>query len=191
MVAVPLYKRQKGHEKIDPICKEARPMKSPFLEYTDRDVQEFGTDVALAAMALGLPDAYHLYDAIERGDTQDIVYYCGVIMFTHAAYSTIWQQIKMYDILVHGGKNIRGLSFHKVMQGKGTLVFQGVKAASRAVAPVAIPVAISVGGAIGYEKYVNEPLREAHDGGQTQSWLGDFMQGTWFGPYASGFGSAV
>ena len=112
-------------------------------------------------------------------------------MFTHAAYSTIWQQIKMYDILVHGGKNIRGLSFHKVMQGKGTLVFQGVKAASRAVAPVAIPVAISVGGAIGYEKYVNEPLREAHDGGQTQSWLGDFMQGTWFGPYASGFGSAV
>ena len=166
-------------------------MRSPFLEYTDRDVQEFGTDVALAAMALGLPDAYHLYDAVERGDTQDIVYYCGVIIFTHAAYASIWQQIKMYDMFVHGGKNVRGLSFHKVMRGKSALLMQAAKAGVRTVAPVAIPVAISVGGAIGYEKLVNEPLRETHGGAQTRSWLGDFMQGTWFGPYASGFGSVV
>ena len=49
------------------------------------------------------------------------------------------------------------------------------------VALITAPVAVATVGAIGYEKMVNEPLREAHGG-----WDID-----WFGPYASGIGSVV
>ncbi len=49
------------------------------------------------------------------------------------------------------------------------------------VALITAPVAAATVGAIGYEKMVNEPLRRAHPG----------SQGTWFGPFASGFGSVV
>ncbi len=48
-------------------------------------------------------------------------------------------------------------------------------------AALVAPVVVATAGAIGYEKMVNEPLREAHGG-----WDID-----WFGPFASGFGTAV
>ncbi len=46
---------------------------------------------------------------------------------------------------------------------------------------VSAPVVAATAGAIGYEKTVNQPLRDAHPG----------SSGTWFGPFASGFGSVV
>lgn len=46
---------------------------------------------------------------------------------------------------------------------------------------VTAPVVASVAGSIAYEKAVNEPLRRASPG----------SSGTWFGPFASGFGSVV
>lgn len=49
------------------------------------------------------------------------------------------------------------------------------------IAAGALPVAAATGGAIAYEKYVNEPIRQAHG-----NWDID-----WFGPFASGFGSAL
>lgn len=46
---------------------------------------------------------------------------------------------------------------------------------------VAVPTAISAATTYAYEKKVNEPIRKSHPG----------SQGTWFGPYGSGFGSVV
>ena len=45
---------------------------------------------------------------------------------------------------------------------------------------IGVPVAASVTGAVVYEKTVNEPLRKSHYGFSS-----------WFGPFASGFGSVV
>lgn len=50
------------------------------------------------------------------------------------------------------------------------------------LAAAAAPIAASVAGAVAYEKYVNQPLREAHGGAGGN---------VWFGPFASGFGSVV
>lgn len=46
---------------------------------------------------------------------------------------------------------------------------------------IAAPIVASTAGAIAYERMVNEPLRDAHHS----------TQGTWFGAFASGFGSVV
>jgi hypothetical protein len=49
------------------------------------------------------------------------------------------------------------------------------------VAVAAVPAVLAAGYAYQYEKLVNEPLRRSH--GSTQ--------GTWFGAFASGFGTVV
>ncbi len=49
------------------------------------------------------------------------------------------------------------------------------------VAVASVPVAVSFVGAVWYEKYVNEYVRRSTPG----------SQGTWFGPFASGFGPVV
>lgn len=49
------------------------------------------------------------------------------------------------------------------------------------VALVSAPLVAATAGAIGYEKMVNEPIRKTHPG----------SRGTWFGPFASGFGPVV
>ncbi len=59
------------------------------------------------------------------------------------------------------------------------------------VALISAPLVAATVGAIGYEKMVNEPLRSAHGGARSGSWLGDWTQGTWLGPLASGFGPTV
>jgi len=66
------------------------------------------------------------------------------------------------------------------MQASKRLVMQ----AAPLVAPVLIGAAVTAAagaGAYAYEKTVNEAIRESHPG----------SQGTWFGPFASGFGSVV
>ena len=62
---------------------------------------------------------------------------------------------------------------------------------SPAVAVAAVPLALSAGYAYQYEKHVNEPLRDSHGGAHHKSWIEGFTQGSWLGPYASGFGSVV
>lgn len=59
----------------------------------------------------------------------------------------------------------------------------GVGAARTAYvsAYVGVPVAIAAGTTYAYEKKVNEPIRRSHPG----------SQGTWFGPFGSGFGTVV
>lgn len=49
-------------------------------------------------------------------------------------------------------------------------------------APYLAPVAASAAGAYVYEKKVNEPMRASHGGSGSN---------TWFGPFASGFGTVV
>jgi hypothetical protein len=67
---------------------------------------------------------------------------------------------------------------------------EGGMAAVRS-SPVVVPAAIAVAGAYTYEKKVNSSLRESHGGAHHKSWIEGFTQGSWFGPYGSGFGSVV
>ena len=62
--------------------------------------------------------------------------------------------------------------------------FTAAKGAARVaptVAIVTVPVVVAGTGAYYYEKYINEPLRGTSPA----------TSGTWFGPYASGFGPVV
>ena len=84
--------------------------------------------------------------------------------------------------------SILARNFYWVQQGmmkeaKRTILKGAVRAGASA-APVLIGAAVVAGagaGAYAYEKSVNEPIRESHPG----------SQGTWFGPFGSGFGSVV
>jgi len=61
------------------------------------------------------------------------------------------------------------------------MAFNAARVAIRA-APYLAPVAAAAAGAYVYEKKVNEPIRKSHGGSS---------RGTWFGPFASGFGTVV
>lgn len=68
---------------------------------------------------------------------------------------------------------------YKTMTGIAIEAATGMTTGQLAAA-AAVPVG-TVAAAIVYEKYVNEPIRDSH--GSTK--------GTWFGPFASGFGTVV
>lgn len=74
----------------------------------------------------------------------------------------------------------------RAMLGPATTVGRTAAAST----PFLAAAAIAVPSAILYEKHVNEPIRAAHGGARTRSWFGPSV-GTWFGPFASGFGRVV
>ncbi len=78
---------------------------------------------------------------------------------------------------------LRNYSLHRWDMTMRTARAIGVGAARTAYvsAYVGVPVAIAAATTYAYEKKVNEPIRKSHPG----------SQGTWFGPYGSGFGSVV
>ena len=65
--------------------------------------------------------------------------------------------------------------------GMRYMIRAGITHAVIHTAPIVVPTVIAVGGATLYEKHVNEPVRKSSGG----------SRGTWFGPFASGFGTVV
>ena len=140
-------------------------------------MMEFDPDVALdystALIGGGLPSSYHLASAIARGDTEEALYYAKLEAAVIGTQYTMLKFLNWYS-----PKN--AMSFHHLHSGMSFVRQQAVSRVATATAP-ALVVAGSVAAAIGYERAVNEPLREAHGG----------IENTWFGPFASGFGSVV
>ncbi len=80
----------------------------------------------------------------------------------------VGEKIGFTEILMHS-TDMRKKMMQKILIGAGRTSI------------VTAPVAASVAGSIVYEKAVNEPIRRSHPG----------SSGTWFGPFASGFGPVV
>lgn len=87
------------------------------------------------------------------------------------------------QLAVHAGMNAFTYALsgqgYRTLTGIGFEAVTGIKPVQAAA--VAAPVIAATVSAVTYEKYVNEPIRDSHGG----------SSGTWFGPYASGFGSVV
>ena len=79
----------------------------------------------------------------------------------------IGERIAWYELLFHN------------LEMKKQLAKQVAVAAGRS-AIITAPVVAAVTGAVVYEKTVNEPIRRSH-----------FGFSSWFGPFASGFGSVL
>ena len=90
------------------------------------------SDLAGGAFLFGLPDFFHMVEALHDGDTRSAMYYAHVVGSTHALWYFAYRLVSAWDIYRHGGKNL--MSFHKIMQGKGALAGQALR--SPAMLPV-------------------------------------------------------
>ena len=140
-------------------------------------MMNFDPDVALdystALIGGGLPSTYHLASAIARGDTDEAIYYAKLEAAVLGTQYTMLKFLNWYS-----PKN--AMSFHHLHSGMSYVRGQALRSLAMATAPV-LALAASTAAAVGYERTVNEPLRKAHGG----------IRNTWFGPYASGFGTVV
>ncbi len=130
-------------------------------------------DYSIALVGGGIPSTFHLASAIAEGDMEEALYYLKLEAAVLGTQYGILRFLNWYS-----PKN--AISFHHLHSGMSFLRQQAIGRVVMATAPV-LAVGASVAGAVAYEKYVNEPLRKAHGG----------VSGTWFGPFASGFGTVV
>ena len=98
------------------------------------DRSEFREDVALGMSTAGLPELYHLYEAIYDGDTDAVKYHLAVAGTSHLIWFDAWLIHNAYDIMVKGGRNV--MPFHRTMQG--TSAMRGIIGKTLA-APLGIP----------------------------------------------------
>lgn len=125
---------------------------------------DFSIDVFQSVLGGGVPAGYHMATSAHEGDWEEFRYYAAVE----------GTALAMYSIAVLGTPGASFRSIHHVTP----LKMQAVKhVASKAALPVAVAAGV-VGTSIVYEQQVNEPIRKG-------------SSGTWYGPFASGFGSVV
>ncbi len=81
--------------------------------------EEFMEDVAMGMVSAGLPEAYHISEAIYDRDTEALAYHLKVAGTVHGTWYTGYRLVMLWDLYRHGGKNI--MNFHKAMQGVNAL----------------------------------------------------------------------
>ena len=137
------------------------------------DKQEYIEHVMIGAAFGGMPHAFELFDAIYDRDYERAIRAIQVEIGVFATYYAMTHLANM----VQGPKyyfNPRH-AMHAASRMRGYMISGVLKN------PITIATGVAVAGAIGYEKAVNEPLRQAHGG----------IDLDWFGPFASGFGTVV
>ena len=97
----------------------------------------FEEDVAIGMSTAGLPELYHLAEAIHERDMAAIQYHLAVAGTSHLIWLDAWLLNTAYDKLVKGGKNV--MSFHRAMQG--TSAMRGLIGRTLAV-PFGIPATV-------------------------------------------------
>lgn len=110
------------------------------------------------------PDKVDLFSAVYHG-TITLIGLKGISWITGEPISKVGYLLHQIDVKAKQARGLGGLALRA-----GTVA--GV---------LAVPTAIAVTTTLAYEKNVNKPIRKSHPG----------SQGTWFGPYGSGFGSVV
>lgn len=83
---------------------------------------EFAWDVATGMPTLGIPEAYHIAEAIYYDDKEALAYHLKVMATVHGIWYTGYQLAKMYEMVVKG--RVLGMSFHTAMSHKGALFAQ-------------------------------------------------------------------
>jgi hypothetical protein len=103
-------------------------MKGNFLDITEWELSEFDKDVSTGMVSFGIPEMYHIYEAIYYGDEEALAYHLKVAGVVHGTWYSAYQLGKMWELYRHG----RGmLSFHEAMAGKGQALRAGASLAAR------------------------------------------------------------
>ncbi len=147
-----------------------------WLEVDDK--REFLKHYLSGLFTLGIPELYHLSRSLYDRDMDAFFFHVKTTAMVHSTWYLAWRGLRHWDIFRHGGKNIKGMNFHKMMSHKGAAQSRFIVAP---VAGVLAAPALAAASAYYYERYVNSFVRSSPPG----------SQGQWFGPYASGFGTVV
>ncbi len=108
---------------------------------TDEERIQYVADVFTGVFTLGIPEAYHMAEAIYYGDEEQFWYSVKVTATIHSMFYLAYNTVMLWDIFRHGGKNF--MSFHKVMQGFSVLRSMFWKAALLSTPGVMTGAAIS------------------------------------------------
>jgi hypothetical protein len=126
-----------------------------------------------AQLQLELMQPFNLYDMAVDPSNETVT---KAAYMPAIGYSSYWLTTKILGEAMPSFWVRAASRFHDIK-----MMAQAAGPYAANVAIVTAPVATAVVGAIGYEKVVNEPIRRSHPG----------SSGTWFGPFASGFGPVV
>jgi hypothetical protein len=102
--------------------------------------RNFAFDVGTGMPTLGIPEMYHIAEAIYDGDEDAIKYHLAVAGTVHSLWYGGYQMAKYWEMIRHG-RSI--MPFHTAMSHKGALMGQ----IGKAVLPAAVGAAV-VGGTI-------------------------------------------
>ena len=100
----------------------------------------FAYDVGTGMPALGIPEMYHISEAIYEDDMDALKYHMQVAGTVHSLWYGGYQMAKYWELLRHGRSM---MPFHTAMSHKGVLIGQ----IGKAVAPAAVGAAV-LGGTI-------------------------------------------
>ncbi len=151
----------------------------PFRWLEEDDKRDFIKHYISGLFTLGIPELYNLSRSLYERDMDAFAFHAKTTAMVHSTWYLAWRGLQHWDIFRHGGKNIKGMNFHKMMSHKGAAQSRWVVAPIASV--LAVP-AISATGSYYYERMVNNAIRN-YSGGSGSN--------VWFGPFASGFGTAV
>jgi hypothetical protein len=122
-----------------------------MIDITDEEWQQLGEDVALGMVSFGIPELYHIFEAIYHGDEEALAYHLKVAGIVHGLWFTGYKLVQAWELFRHGRT---AMSFHHAMQGKGALM--GQFARSFLVSPAAIPV-LGVAAGVAYSHILSDP----------------------------------
>ena len=105
-----------------------------MIDITEHEFSEFEKDVALGMVSFGIPELYHMYEAIYYGDEEALAYHLKVAGMVHGLWYTGYKLASMWELYRHG-RTI--MPFHEALSGKGTLMGRAIKLS----APVVLAVA--------------------------------------------------
>ncbi len=111
----------------------------------------FAYDVASGMPTFGIPEMYHIAEAMYEGDTDALKYHLSVAGTVHALWYGGYQMAKAWEFYRHGRSM---MSFHTAMSQKGPLMSQGLRAFL--VSPYAVPVAAAIG-TVAYADMLSDP----------------------------------
>ncbi len=86
-------------------------------------------DIALGMVSFGIPELYHIFEAIYYDDEEALMYHLKIAGIVHGLWFTGYKLVQAWEWFRHG-RDV--MSFHQAMQGKGALIGQF----ARATAPV-------------------------------------------------------
>ncbi len=98
-----------------------------MISITGEEYERMREDLALGMVSFGIPELFHIYEAIYYGDEEALAYHLKVAGIVHGTWYSGYQLARMWEFYRHGRAI---MPFHTAMSGKGTLLGRSMRAAS-------------------------------------------------------------